>query len=519
MARDIDRRCVVVARLTQVSLLAFAVYCGVVPVHAQSWRIVPQVTVTETLSDNITLAPAGRRESELVTDISPSLSIDGKRGRSQLRLEYQMHNLLYAKESARNSTQHFLNAIGSVEAIENFFFIDGRASVTQEQISAFGTQPTNNTSVTNNRTESRTFQLSPYVRGQLASFADYLLRYSVTTYSSKADDNADYRVNDASGRLNGRTAVTSLGWTVEANRQSIEYDRGRDTEADRIRGILTYQFDPQFRVSTTAGYESNDYATFAKQSATTYGASFDWAPSARTNVNAAWEKRFFGNSWNYGFRYRTPLTAWSFSDRRDVTTNAENQAERGSGVAFDRLFNALASRIPDPLERALEVNRLLDQGGIPPDLNVPGDFLTTRVFKERRREASVTVIGARNNLTMAIFRADKEAISEGSGRRDDFDFVPEISESGVNVGFSHRLTPLSSVSALASWQRSSGDSRSATNANLDSRQWNLGVFYVTRFGPKTSGSLGYRHIRFLGTGEGNPNYRENALTASVSVQF
>jgi len=519
MARDTDRRCAVLTRLTQVSFLAFAALCGVVPAQAQSWRIVPQVTVTETYSDNISLAPADRRESDFVTDITPSLHIEGKRGRSQLRLDYQMHNLIYAKEPARNNTQHALNATGRMEAIENFFFIDGRASITQDQISAFGTQPTNNASVTGNRTESRTFQLSPYVRGQFASFADYLLRYSVTTYSTTADSSVDYRVHDVSGTLNGRTGIASLGWTVDGSRQIIQYDRGRDAEADRIRGVLIYQFDPQFRVTTTAGYESNDYATFVKESSSTYGAGFEWAPSVRTNVNAVWEKRFFGNSWAYGARYRTPLTAWSFIDRRDVTTNALNQAARGSGVAFDLLFNALASRIPDPVERATEANRLLQQGGIPSDLNLPGDFLTSRVFKERRREASVTILGKRNNLTLSIFRTDKEAIGEGSGTRDDFDVVPEVSESGATAAFSHSLTPLSSVSALASWQRSTGDNRSTSSSNFESRQWSLGTFYVTRFGPKTSGSLGYRHIRFAGAGEGNSGYRENALTASVSVQF
>ena len=519
MARDIERRCVASVRLTEVTVLAFAALCGAVPLHAQGWRIVPAITITETLSDNINLAPAGRRESELVTDITPSLRIDGKGGRSQLRLVYQMHNLIYAKESSRNNTQHVLNAAGSLEAIENFFFIDGRAVVTQEQISAFGTQPTDNTSVTSNRTESRSFHLSPYIRGQFASFADYLLRYSATTYSSRADASADYLVNEVSGSLNGRTAVSALGWTIEGGRQVIEYDTGRDTEADRVRGVLTYQFDPQFRAAVIAGYESNDYATFVKESSSTYGASFDWAPSVRTNVNAEWEKRFFGNSWTYGARYRTPLTAWTFIDRRDVTSNALNQAARGSGVAFDLLFNALASRIPDPTERAIEASRLLQQGNIPSDLNLPGDFLTSRVFKERRREASMAILGRRNNLTVSIYRTDKEAIGEGSGAPDDFDFVSEVTETGVNVAFSHTLTPLSAVTALGSWTRSSGESRSPASGNLDSRQWNLAAIYVTRFGPKTTGSLGYRHVRFSGTGEGSPGYRENSLTASVSLQF
>ena len=516
MARDADRRSHRTTRLALPSLLVLAAVGTPVPADAQTWRITPSVSLSETLSDNINLAPSGQRRSDLVTDITPSIRIDGSRGRTNLHLVYQMHNLIYARQSENNNTQHFLSATGALEAIENWLFIDASASVTQEPISAFGSQPSTNVAVSENRnrSQSQTYSISPHIRGQFGAIADYLLRYNFTTYSSKAIEGADYQVGELVGTLGGGTSFVNLRWAVEGNAQTIDYDRDLDTEANRVRAVLTYQFDPQFRASINGGRESNNYATFDTVTTNTYGAGFDWRPSERTSVNGSWERRFFGSAWSYGFVHRTPRTSWNFSDSRQATNNAEERARAGGGVAFDLLFNALASRIPDPVARGQEAQRLLAQGGVPADLNIPGDFVTSRVFVDRTQQAAFTLIGARNNLTVSIFRSVKDAVGIGSGVPDDFDLASKVTESGVSAVLSHRLTPLSGLTAFASYRRASG-----ADTSLESRQGDFNLLYVTQFGPKTSGSLGYRYVRFLGTSDGNPGYRENAITASVTLQF
>src|SRR5450830_1196379 len=66
------------------------------PVLAAEWRFTPELTLRETYSDNITLAPSGSEQSGFVTEIAPGFTITGKGRRSQLRATYQARSINYS---------------------------------------------------------------------------------------------------------------------------------------------------------------------------------------------------------------------------------------------------------------------------------------------------------------------------------------------------------------------------------------------------------------------------------------
>ena len=486
------------------------------PVWAENWKITPQVSLSETLTDNATLAPSGSKRGDLVTEVVPTISIDGAGARVKLHLDYQLDNLLYARDSSRNNTQNYLAALGTLEAIERWLFVEARGSITQQNISAFGSQAPSNASVNPNRAETAVYQVSPYIRGQFGSTAEYLLRFNWTTTTSKSDVLTDTGVNEWVGNIKGSTPLTALVWSVDGNNQKYYYNSNlaRDTEASRLRGFLTYQLEPQFRVSVTGGRESNNFLSADQQGKTTSGFGFEWTPTERTQVSALREKRFFGDGHSLTIRHRTPQTSWSFSDSRDVNTLPNQLITAGLGTAFDLLFNALTTRIPDPVARAREAEQLLLQEGIPLDLAVRSAFLSSRVFQDRHREASVGLLGARNTVTLTAYSSERSSIGSGAGTLDDFALSPNVEQRGINADWSHKLSPLSSLSVLAWWVRSTGSSSAE-----DTKQWSLRMLLSTQLGPKSFGTIGVRHVRFDNTGDPQASYRENAVTASVSLQF
>lgn len=500
-------------RAARIGLLVLAGLTSSSPVRAENWLIVPSVALLETLTDNVNLAPADGKQSDLITDVTPGIRIDGVGARAKLRFDYQMHNLLYARDSARNNTQNYLNALGTLEAVENWLFVEARGSITQQAISPFGAQPINNASVNSNRAETSTYQVSPYITGKLGPAADYLLRYNWTTTNSKANLVADTGISEWVGSIKGSTTLASLGWAVDGSSQKNHYDQGRTTEATRLRGSLVYQFDPQIRASISGGREANNYASPDRQASTTYGAGLEWAPTERTQVSALKERRFFGDGHSFVFRHRTPLTAWSYSDRKDIDSLPNQLATAGAGTAFDLLFNALATRIPDPVARAQEVERLLQQNGIPADLAVARGFLTTRVFLERHREASVAVLGVTNTVTFTANQSDRQAIGIGAGTADDFTLTPDVRQRGIGADWAHRLSPLSSLNLLASWLHSTGSSASS----LDSTQRVLRLLWSFQLGPKTFASIGARQVRFDSSSASD--FSERAVMGSFSVNF
>jgi uncharacterized protein (PEP-CTERM system associated) len=488
---------------------------GSTPALADDWTFTPNVTVKETLTDNFDLAPDSRKQGDLVTEIIPGISINGTGKRVKLHLDYRMDNLIYARHSSQNNLQNTLEANGTVEAVENFLFLDARASIEQEAISPFGPRPTDNTSVTNNRTESRTYQLSPYIRGQLPSSIDYLARYTYTDLRSSGDSNGDSRTGEATLHIGGATRQANLGWAAEVESLRVDNTQTRDTQSDRARGILNYMVDPQFKLSGTAGYERNDYVTLEPTGEATYGAGFEWAPTPRTKVFGHWEHRFFGTGWDYGASHRTPFFAFSLKSTRDVNTDAQRAAGTGPGSAYSLLFAALATRFPDPIDRAAEAQRLLTQGGIPADLGLPPDFLVGTVFVEQRTEASAAFLGVRNSITFVVYRSTRDALGVAANPGVPSNVQPNTNEWGASAGYSHRLTGFSTLTALGTWRRTTGES----TTTLQSEQLDGSLIFVTQLGRRTSGSLELRHSRFNGDVGSSSDYRENAFIASLSMRF
>ena len=73
-------------------------------------------------------------------------------------VDYTMNNLIYAENSNFTRIRHQLNAVGTGELIKDLFFVDGRASIMQQNLSLLGPQAINNVNVTGNRADVRTHE-------------------------------------------------------------------------------------------------------------------------------------------------------------------------------------------------------------------------------------------------------------------------------------------------------------------------------------------------------------------------
>ncbi|HEV8500026.1 MAG TPA: TIGR03016 family PEP-CTERM system-associated outer membrane protein [Casimicrobiaceae bacterium] len=481
------------------------------------WLIVPTLTLRETATDNVNQAPPGTARSDWVTEIVPGIRIDGQGARVKLHLDYRMDNVVYARESSNNNLQNYLDASGSLEAIENFLFLDARAAISQEAISPFGPRPTDATSINNNRTETRTYQLSPYIRGRLFGATDYLVRYDYTDMHSQSSASGDSKVGNFSAHLAGITTLTQLSWSAEATAESVDNQFTRDTQDNRVRGVLTYAIDPQFKINGTLGYERNDLITLETTGNSTYGGGFEWAPTSRSKVWGNWERRFFGDGWNYGVSNHSPYLSFTISDTRDVTTDAQSSLG-GSGFqsAYNLLFSALATRFPDPIDRAAEAQRLLHSGSIPSDLGLPPDFIVGTAYLEDRQQASVTLLGVRNTISFSVYQTTRDALFAPG---ENVGVLPpgtnNTHEWGAGANFIHRLTAFTTLNAGATWRKTN----STSGPDVTSKEWTARAGLSSSFGRLTTGSLEYRYTKFDSDTGGASDYRENALIASLLMQF
>ncbi len=474
-----------------------------------SISIVPRLSVSERYTDNVSLQSVGK-QSELITQVSPGISISSRAGRIKGIFDYSLNELIYARNTSSRQSQNSLNTVGTIEAVDNWAFIDFSGNISQQAISAFGTQSNNASAINGNSTETSVYRLSPYFRGRLGGFADYVARYSWSTTRSGVATASDAKTKDASLTLNGATSGP-LGWNADVSSQALTYSSGRPVTEDRLRGTLIYSFSPQVNVSLTGSRESNNYTTATKESHNSFGAGLNWAISESTKLAAQLDRRSFGQSHNLSFEHRTARTAWRFSDSQDVSATPVQSGTTTLGSLSDLLYGQFASVEPDPFKRTELVNRFLQDNGFRSDAKVISNFLTSSASLQRRQEASFALLGIRDTVSFSLTRGSNSQLSNFVTGLGDLSNSSVVRQTGASIVYAHRLTPDAALNVIAARQNTSGA--------LGIQSTSLRTIDVTlsgRLGRQMNASIGARRVFFDST---TTPYTETAVTGNLSVQF
>lgn len=472
--------------------------------------VVPRVSITETLTDNVRLSDVNK-QSDLITEISPGVRVNIDGNRVKGFIDYALNAIFSVQNSSPASrTQNALSALATLEAVENWAFVDFSGSISQQAVSAFGTPSTNNTSVNANRTEVASYRISPYVRGRLGDASSYQARYSRAVTSSTAASASDVTTDDAVVNVSSASAFRNLGWSADASRQRVDFNAGRLTEADRLSLGLSYAITPQLSVSANAGREANNYTSFNKQSSGTSGFGVRWSPSETTRLAASRDHRSFGQSHNLSFEHRTARTAWRYTDSKDASATPNQPGVGSAGAISDILFLQFASIEPDPVLRAQLVSAFLQANGINPNAVVVSSFLASALTLLRRQDLSFALLGVRDTITFVASRSESRRLDTVTAVVDDLSASSVVHQRGFSVNYAHRLTPDYSLGVLASRQNTSGQS-SLQDITLRS----LSVNVTGQVGRQAALSVGLRRV----ISSGARRYHESALVGGLTVQF
>lgn len=500
----------VAASMVMASAGTYAQESGSESGRERALSIVPRVSFSETLTDNVRLSSTNR-QSDMITEVSPGIRLSGEGRRLKGFFDYSLSHINYAHNSSSSQIQHALNTAGTLEAIDNWAYLDFSGSISQQAISAFGTPPSGNTSLINaNQTEVSSYRFSPYVRGRLGDLANYEARYSRSGTNSRSDLGSGVTSTDGLVNINGDTSFRRLGWSVNASRQSIDYNVGRSTEDDRFIVGLSYIVTPQLIISARGGREANNYTSLDKQSYANSGVGFNWNPSQATRLAASVDHRSFGSAHSLDFEHRTARTAWRFSDMKDAAATP-NQAVVGSlGSIYDLLYSQFASLEPNEAARAQLVNAYLLANGISPNAVVVSSFLTSALSLQRRQDLSFALLGIRDTITFIATRSKSSRLDTVSTAVDDFNTSALIRQRGFSVNYTHRLTPDYSMGVLVSKQRTAGES-----SLQDTTLRFINISLTGKVGNRTTASVGVRRV----VSSGNSPYVENAINGTLIVLF
>src|SRR5579862_8959400 len=152
------------------------------PARAGDWLITPRLEDQEIFTDNVFATPTDRR-SDLITALSPGLSIEGASPRLTGKLDYSPTLYRYALTPSQDAVGHNLYASGTATLVPDLLFFDAHAYAALQPVTPALTTdvsslvPTSGVSATapanvfapttipkNQLTQVTTFIASPYVQ-------------------------------------------------------------------------------------------------------------------------------------------------------------------------------------------------------------------------------------------------------------------------------------------------------------------------------------------------------------------
>ena len=490
-------------------------------VFAAERSITPNLTLKETYSDNIRLAPPGSETSDWVTEINPGISLTDTGPNLKFSAAYQMQNIFYAKERNSSRTYHSLNAGANVKLVDNLLFLDGNANVNQQNIFLFGPQP-DNTNITGNRTTVYTYSISPYLRHDFDALASSELRYSHDEVRTLENALSDSKGDSVLFNVTSGPAFSWLGWGLHYSQQIIDYSNYPTSKSEISSVDLRFPITPKFSLIGTQGYEKYNQSigqNFVGQNfeGPYWTGGFSWTPSARTHIEYSTGYRFFGKTYALDASLHSRNTVWSINYSDDITTNRSEfliPATINTASVLDQL---MTPSIPDPVLRKQWIDSFILNNKLPPSLAENVNYFSNGFFLQRRLQAAVALNGTKNTLIFSVYESSRESLTslkiESIFGTSNLVSNDNTEDTGGSASWIWRLTSRTNINANTSYTMSHH-----ITTNITQRNWLTKLGMTRQFRPKLDGSVELRRNQshYDQTGGG---YLEHAIIASVLMRF
>jgi uncharacterized protein (PEP-CTERM system associated) len=477
--------------------------------------VTPSIAITETLTNNVNLTSSEGARGDLVSLITPSLTIDEMGTRTCLRGTIAAPVALYVKTGGENNTAYpSVSLIGNAEILERIFFIEGAILASEQFLTPFGAQPADLSNATQNRYTAANYRVSPYIKGTTSDGIRYELRNNNTWTNLSGAPIATNNAYYSEWRGNVASPVAQVSWSLDYDWNDVKFNDQSGQISELTRASLFYQVDPSVRVSVDGGYEDNRY-TFTDYHDAIYGVGVQWRPTPRTNLVANWEHRFFGSSYLVGFDHRTPLSAVSARFSRNITSYPQTFLTIPPTGNVPLLLDViLSSRFPDPAQRQQIVDALITDRGLPTSISGPVNLYTQQIYLQEDGNLTLGLLGARNVVLIVGYYRRTEAITGAGGT-----LPPELAglndntQKGVTVNWTHSLDRMLTLNATGTVSQTVAIAPLAGKTN----QGLVSLRLTSILSPNTTAFVGARYQK-LSSNVAN-DYNEAALFAGFNYIF
>jgi uncharacterized protein (PEP-CTERM system associated) len=487
------------------------------------WKVQPVIQLRETYSDNVNNQSGDLGQASFVSESTPSLTVIGNGPRLKVNAKAEWSAYAYSKgdiPNVQNSERRYA-ATARADVVDEFLYIDANANRSRRTVSPFGPITTNTFSSLNS-TEISMWSISPNVRHRFGSFAIATARVSRDSVESKPEVGFGNSLGTTrSADLVSGNAFVNAGWNLSYTHQDLETGRYGSTSSETWLAGARWKVQPHLNLTATTGYDKYNYSTTLGQ--TTQGRSwstgFLWTPSTRTNVQASVGRRYFGKTAKLDASYRTPHSQWALTYDDAITTSRQQLMLPAAFDTASMLDHLFASLYPDPQTRQQIVQAYMASNGLPATLADNINYLSNRYQRNKQLQGAVTFRGAHSDLLLTVFKNERQAVSQ---QQTDSALVPpqlnalnnNSHQRGASAYFNYRLSSRTTAQASASINRVLSIDTGIVNNMRD-----VTIGMTRRLAPKISAAVDVRHHDGRAGATINGNIRENAIAATLNVQY
>lgn len=311
------------------------------PTHAAEWTNSASVKTGVTYTDNVCLS-ADNTQDQWVGLVTPAgnISANGARANMNLSGSVEFNTLTDSKlkdegcsgGSNGNREQFAPRLSGSADAIlvENWFYIDGGANITQNQVSPFVSGGGDSLDRTGNTNTTYSYSVSPYISRRFKDAAEATLRYTWNDQYNSTDAVRDSSQESAQALIGGVPGTSRYTWALQGDYSKVSYsDSGlraddpvnnNDSELKSAQVNQGYQLTRAWQVNGFYGNEWNDFVSTRDDIDGSYwDVGVRWTPNSRTTVDAGTGHRFYGDSPRFAIRYSHKRSAFNANYAKTLT--------------------------------------------------------------------------------------------------------------------------------------------------------------------------------------------------------
>ena len=436
------------------------------------------------------------KQPDFVTRISPGFHVEEYGAHSSLVGTVTVPMYFYARTGGDNNrVLPDASLRANLDALERRFTLDAGVEVHRQFLTPLGATPSSGVSNTLNEYSAGTYHVTPAFHGDLSSNVHYELHdaNTWTNVQGAPGQLSDAYTNEAAFNLTREP--TPFGWGVEYTHTRVNFKDQLSptltTEIARLRG--DYAPMPDFRVFADVGYENNHYS-FSSYEDAIYGVGARWRPSGRTSLDASWEHRFFGSAWHLAFDTRTPLTVWSISSSRDVSTYPQQLATFNAGQDVSTLLNSLfLSRIPDPVARQQAIANFIQLYGLPSTLVGPVQLYSQQARLITDTRAVAGFLGARNSVYFTLYRNRNQQVVQTTDAAGLILPFNDTTQTGTNLVWSSRLTSVATLTGTVDYNHATDNSSTTIGEQARTNNLTTTLTVITPISPLTDFHYGVRY--------------------------